>query len=235
MIVWIIGGIGLLMALVGFILSQSHKSGRSGQVLKSCGLVLVAGACVWQSIRSWQPENNLVIDRGQAALGYVMAQHLSGDLQKREGAVLLVMPQDGVADASSLDGFYESFARVLLRIPTLKVSEATLKTSRTEMGDGSFSADELRKTLSQHQDPAAIILWTGYPSESGTQGILRGFSENKTTIYACDFFDTGHWKTGMENETLTKAFVLLPGVDMEKVPDGSPPETIFKALYKVEK
>lgn len=235
MIIWIIGGIGLLMALVGFILSQGQKSGRTGQVLKSCGLALVAGAGVWQSVRSWQPENNQVIDRGQAALGYVMAQQLAGDLQKRDGSILLVMPQDGVADASSLDGFYESFARVLLRMPTLNVSEATLKTSRTELGDGSFSADELRKTLSQHQDPAAIILWTGYPSEADTQGVLAEYSQKKTTIYTCDFFGTGNWKAGLENKTLVKAFVPLAGVELESVPDGSPPETIFRLLYKVEK
>lgn len=235
MIVWIIGGIGFLLALVGFVLSQSQKSGRNGQVLKSCGLVLVAGACVWQSVRSWQPENSMVIDRGQAALGYVMAQHLSGDLQKREGAVLLVMPQDGVADASSLDGFYESFARVLLRMPTLTVSEATLKTSRTELGDGSIREEELRKTLSGHQNPAAIILWTGYPTDAGAQAVLEEYSQKKTTIYSCDFFETGSWKAGLENKTVTRAFVPLPGVDVQSVPDGSPPETIFRALYKVEK
>ncbi len=230
--IWIIAGTGAILTLGGFALATAKK--QAGQSLKVAGLVILAGAGIWHSVRSWQPENEVVVDRGQAALAYFMAQSLPGELQRKEGPVLLVMPPDRVANSSSLDGFYESFARVLLRFPALEVREATLGVSASELESGSFKPEALRKTLGEFSDPAAIVFWTGYPSNPEAQAVVAEYASKECLIYTCDFQRTGAWTGALADGVVSRAFIPKEGSDNAELPDGSPPNVIFQQLYTVQ-
>lgn len=231
MYIWILCGVGAVIAAVGFALGQSRN--QMANQVKTVGLVLVVVGTIWKSIESWKPELSAPIDRGQAAIGYVMAQNLPRTLSIRSGPVLLVMPEDGIANTSSLDGFYESFARVLLNFPALNVQEATVEITKSQLESGAIPAQSLKNAIPENPAPAAIILWVGFPTLPESQDLLKSFHEKKTAIFSCDFYRTGSWKEAVQAGVIDKAFVPLADADSQNMPSAAPPDVIFKSLFQI--
>lgn len=231
MYIWILCGVGVVIAAIGFALDQSRN--RMASQVKTLGLVILVVGTIWKSIESWKPELSAPIDRGQAAIGYVMAQNLPRNLNIRSGPILLVMPKDGIASTSSLDGFYESFARVMLNFPALNVQEATIDITRSQLESGAISAQSLQNAIPENPPPAAIILWVGFPTIAESQSLLQSFHEKKTAIYSCDFYQTGAWKEAVQSGVIDKAFVPLADADSQKMPSAAPPDVIFNSLFQM--
>ncbi len=221
----VLGGAG--WALLG-------KSSVVGKGLMAASVVGCLGLLGWQILSAFGVGTSPRLHRAQAAVGYTLAHQFLGDTKARKGEVVLLFPPEKAAPSAALDSFYEAFARVMTRFPSVSVRESVVGSSASEAKRGEIRLSDFSSALNATNRVLAYVSWVGFPSGAES---LEPFQDPQTRVpvYVFDPFGRTNWVASIASGIVAAGVVGLPE---DATPSGNnsgprTPEVVFAENYRL--
>ena len=222
--------LGLALAVAGLgCLARRHSPGLSqGMIVCGCvGLV----ACV-----GWQVRQNMFSpaangpDRGQAVVGYFLANHVLNEVGEKDGAILLFFPPERVIDQETAGTYAGTFARVLRGFPGLKVQTLTLGAPTKSAKAGKLPLSSFQQAASGAPPAVAYVSFAGVPFD--IENFRSGSQQAGPRWFVFDPWATTNWLGALSKGRVRCVIVPRPGVRHAPGEEISgEPNEVFDQLY----
>ena len=220
----------LLLGGIGWLLRK--KSTLTGQICIGASVAGCLALTVWQAMQSLGSAGVQRSHRGQASVGYTLAQQFLSDSKQRNGEIVLIFPPDKETPPAALDSFYEGYARVMARFRTLQLKEVTMDISSKAIDRGDVDAKALGDVISEHPNALAFVSWVGFPKS--VDGIKLFERESFPPIYLYNPSTEQHWKSSMEAGIIQAvATAKVPTTSTPALPNPMNPQEFFKQNYEL--
>jgi hypothetical protein len=204
-----------------------------GRLLIGGSVVGCVGLVAWQVVMSVGGGGAPQMHRSQAAVAYTMAHQFLGDTRARKGSVVLLFPPEKAAPTAALDSFYEAFARVMTRFPSISVRESTVPASVSSARNGNISVEEFSTALGSSDGVLAYVSWVGFPVGAEALPVFQN-AEERVPIYVFDPIGSLKWLEAVRGGFVSGGVISHPEGAVVKQETGPPtPEAIFSASYRL--
>lgn len=203
-----------------------------GQVMIFAGCVGCMACLGWQIRQSLFAPAVREPDRGQAVVGYFLANQLLAERGTAEGRVLLFFPPSIVMDEETVGTYAGTFKRVLRGFPGLSVQVLSLDVPRKAAELGQIPLAAFRRAASNAPSAVACVSFAGVPTD--IQGFSSGNGQSAPVFFVFDPWSTTNWLGAMKTGIVRCAIVPRAGGRM-----GSPealsgePREVFERLYQM--
>jgi hypothetical protein len=222
--------LGLALAVAGLGGLMRRRSVGWGQAMILSGCVGCVGCIVWQLRQSlFSPVANGP-DRGQAVVGYFLADRVLSELGAQEGSVVLFFPPESVLDAEAVGTYAGTFSRVLRGFTGLKVQVLTLPVPDKAAKAGHIPLAAFQQAAANA--PAAVA----YVSFAGAPANIEEFKPADPPpgpfFFVFDPWGTTNWLGALRKGRVRSVIVPRPGVHVAAGAEISgEPNEVFHQLY----
>jgi hypothetical protein len=225
--IWLIAFLGL--GVLGWLLIK--QVAWLGKLLIGGSVVGCVGLVGWQVLMSLGGGSAPRMHRAQAAVAYTIAHQFLGDTRARKGSVVLLFPPEKAAPTAALDSFYEAFARVMTRFPTISVRESAVPASVSAVKKGKISVDDFSAGLDSDEGVLAYVSWVGFPSGAESLPMFQN-AKSRVPIYVYDPSGSTNWIGAVRSGIIRGGVISYEAPQSQK---GGPPtpERIFSASYRL--
>ncbi len=204
-----------------------------GQILIGCSVLGCLSLVSWEIFTSFGGGGAPRLHRSQAAVAYTIAQQFLGDTEARKGTVVLLFPPERAAPTGALDSFYEAFARVMTRFPTIEVREQTLDAPSSAVRKGSVTAEQFSASLGSDEGLLAIVSWVGFPDGAERLAMFRDI-ETRVPLYVFDPSGGTNWLNSVESGIIRGGVVPLASKALSAPATGPrTPNVVFSESYRM--
>ena len=204
------------------------------------GKILVGGSVIgclslvgWEVFTSFGGGDTPKLHRSQAAVAYTLAQKFLGDTTERKGAVVLVFPPERAAPAAALDSFYEAFARVMTRFPSIEVREQTLEARSSAVRNGKVTVEQFSAALGSSEGVIAVVSWVGFPDGAEALSMFRD-AKSRVPLYVFDPSGGTNWLSSVQSGIIRGGVVSLPEAASKETTTGPrTPNVVFMESYRL--
>ncbi len=166
-------------------------------------------------------------DRGQAVVGYFLANQVLAELGDQQGRIVLFFPPTSVLDEEAVGTYAGTFRRVLRGFPDLKVDVLTLTVPAKAAKAGQFPLSAFQQAGS-NVAALAYVSFTGVPKE--IESFRTGAADKPLRFYVFDPWATTNWLAALEKGIIRRVIVPRPGVRAGTEISGDPND-VFNQLY----
>jgi hypothetical protein len=189
-------------------------------------------ACV-----GWRVQQTLLVaggsgpDRGQAVVGYYLAQQVLAEAGDQQGSAVLLLPPESVVDADTAGTYVGTFARVLRGFPGLKVEVFTLDAPAKAARAGKISLAAFQQAASKASQPfVAFVSFAGVPVD--IEKFVTSGSKTEPPFFVFDPWGTTNWLSALRTGRVKGVIVPRPGLDRGATRNISgEPQEVFNRLY----
>lgn len=201
------------------------------------GTLMIIAGCIGSVVcLGWQVRQSLFMpavrepDRGQAVVGYFLANQLLAEIGNAEGRVLLFFPPDSVIDEEAVGTYAGTFKRVLRGFPRLEVQVLTLDVPRKAAKGGQIPLSAFRQVASNAPTAVAAVSFAGVPAD--IQDFLLAKDQSPPAFFVFDPWSTTNWLAAVKSGRVRCAIVLRPGMrpPSSEAISGEPRE-VFERFY----
>ncbi len=219
------------LAVAGLGVWVQQRSPRLGQSMLVLG-VLGCVACLGWRVRQtvFSPEE-AGPDRGQAVVGYFLAEQVLADMGNQQGSVVLIFPPESVFDADTVGAYAGTFARVLRGFPNLRIEIVTLDLPTRAAKAGNMTVAAFEHAMAKVNLPiAAYVSFTGVPAD--VEKFTTSGAKTEPSFFVFDPWGTTNWLGALKNGRVRTVIVPRPGPDRAETRNISgEPQEVFKRLY----
>jgi hypothetical protein len=222
--------LALALTLAGLGYLVRRRSDFWGQVMMIAGCLGCAGCIAWQVRQTMFPPTAMGADRGQAVVGYFLANQVLGEVGSEQGQVVLFFPPESVLDEETVGTYAGTFSRVLRGFPNLKVQVLTLAVPDKAAKAGQIPLSAFRQVASNVPPAVAYVSLAGVPPDnekfrSTDQAQGPGF-------FVFDPWGTTNWLGALRKGRVRAVIVPRPGVrHMAGTEVAGEPNDIFNRFY----
>ena len=197
-------------------------------ILAGClGCVVCLG---WQMRQSLFPPDAREPNRGQAVVGYFLANQVLGETGGAEGDILLFFPPAAVMNEETVGTYAGTFKRVLRGFPRLSVQVLSLEVPKKAAGMGQIPLDAFRQAASSFTSAVACVSFAGVPAN------IQSFSTGQAVppFFVFDPWSTTNWLAAMKSGVVRSVIIPRPGTRSgpAEAIAGEPTE-VFERLYLI--
>lgn len=222
--------LGIGVGALGWWLSK--KVAAVGQLLMAAGLLILIGTVGWQVMSTFGLGVGPQMNRGQASVAYALANQLLRDREGRNGTVALLFPPNRSTSQAALDSFYEGYARVLTRFPSLELKEVTVELSASQLRKGDLDASVFDEVITANGDALAIVSWIGLPDRFDGAS-LGGDSERRPLLYIYDQTNKRNWIDLVRSKLISGAVIPREDLDEAKFDAANTPGAVFDVSHRL--
>jgi hypothetical protein len=220
----------LALAVAGLGYLVRRRSFFWGQVMLIAGCLGCAGCVAWQVRQNLFSPSAKGPDRGQAVVGYFLANQVLSEAGNQQGAVALFFPPDSVMDAETVGTYAGTFSRVLRGFPGLKVQVLTLVVPSKAAKAGLIPLAAFQQATSNAPPAMAYVSFAGVPADIENFPPTAG--ERGPGLFVFDPWRTTNWLSALRKGRVRIVIVPRPGV--HPAPDSEisgEPQEVFRQLY----
>jgi len=220
--------LALTVAALGYLVRR--RSDFWGQAMMIAGGVGCVGCIAWQVRQTIFPPVVMGPDRGQAVVGYFLANQVLGEVGSEQGQVVLFFPPESVLDEETVGTYAGTFRRVLRGFPNLKVQVLTLAVPDKAAKAGQIPLSAFRQATSNSPPAVAYVSFAGVPADiekfgSTDQAQGPGF-------FLFDPWGTTNWLWALRKGQVRAVIVPRPGVrHVAGTEVSGEPNEIFNRFY----
>jgi hypothetical protein len=220
--------LALTFAGLGYLVRR--RSDFWGQVIMIAGCLGCAGCIAWQVRQTMFPPTVTGPDRGQAVVGYFLANQVLGELGGEQGLVVLFFPPKSVLDEETVGTYAGTFSRVLRGFPNLKVQLLTLAVPDKSAKAGQIPLSAFRQVTSNAPLAVAFVSFAGVPAD--IEKFLPAEQAQGAGFFVFDPWGTTNWLGALRKGRVRAVIVPRPGVPHVAGADVSgEPNEIFNRFY----
>jgi hypothetical protein len=207
-----------------------RRSERLGQWMVVLGVLGCAGCLAWRVRQTIFPPDAAGPDRGQAVLGYFLAQHVLAEVGNQQGTIVLMFPPESVFDADTVGTCAGTFSRVLRSFPELKVEVLTLEASRKAAKTGQFGLAVFQQAVAKTPPALAYVSFAGVPAD--IEKFATPGSQARPGFFVFDPWGTTNWFGALRSGRVRTVIVPRPGINRRASAEVSgEPHEVFNQLY----
>jgi hypothetical protein len=222
--------LALALAALGYFLRRRSAFWGQAMILVGCAGCF---ACVFWQVRQtlFTPEAKGP-DRGQAVVGYFLANQVLSQIPGTEGSVVLFFPPESVLDSEKVGTYAGTFSRVLRGCPGLKVHVLTLAVPDRAARAGRIPLASFQQAASNAPPALAYVSFAGVPSDIEKFG--RKEQSSPPSFFVFDPWGTTNWLAALKSSRVKTVIIPRPDVHAEPGEEisGEPGE-VFKQLYLI--
>jgi hypothetical protein len=220
----------LALAVAGSGYLVRRRSFFWGQVMLIAGCLGCAGCLAWQIRQNLFSPSAKGPDRGQAVVGYFLANQVLGAAGNQQGPVVLFFPPESVLDAETVGTYAGTFSRVLRGFPGLKVQVLTLAVPSKAAKAGLIPLAAFQRASSNAPPAVAYVSFAGVPPN--IEDFLPTAGQRGPGFFVFDPWRTTNWLGALRKGRVRSVIVPRPGV--YPAPDSEisgEPHEVFSRLY----
>ncbi len=220
----------LALAVAGAGCLVRRRSFLWGQRMIIAGCLGCVGCVAWQIRQNLFSSSAKGPDRGQAVVGYFLANQVLGEAGNQQGAVVLFFPPDNVLDAETVGTYAGTFSRVLRGFPGLKVQVLTLAAPAKAAKAGLIPLAAFQRATSNAPPAVAYVSFAGVPAD--IENFLPTAGPRGPGFFVFDPWRTTNWLGALRKGQVRSVIVPRPGIhpDPDSEISGEPHE-VFNRLY----
>jgi hypothetical protein len=201
-----------------------------GQVLLVAGCLGCARCLAWQIRQNLFSTSSKGPDRGQAVVGYFLANQVLGEAGNQQGSVVLFFPPDSVLDAETVGTYAGTFSRVLRGFPGLKVQMLTLAVPSKAAKAGLIPLAAFQQATSNAPPAVGYVSFAGVPAD--IENFLPTAGQRGPGFFVFDPWRTTNWLGALRSGRVRS--VIVPRLGVRTAPDSEiscEPREVFSRLY----
>jgi hypothetical protein len=199
-----------------------------GQMMLLVGCVGCVVCLGWRIRQTLFPPDAREPDRGQAVVGYFLANQVLSQTGVTEGRILLFFPPSALMDEETVGTYAGTFKRVLHGFPGLDVHVLTLELPKKMFGNGPIPVEAFRRAASNVPAATACVSFVGVPTD--IQKFSFGNGQPTPPFFIFDPWSTTNWLGAMKSGVVRCAIVPRPGTRPDPGVSGEPRE-VFERFY----
>ncbi len=218
----------LAVALVGFVVRRRSAIWGQGMIVLGClgGI----GGIAWQIRQTIFSGETAGPDRGQAVVGYVLANRVLADIGLQPGKVVLLFPPESVLDGETVGTYAGTFSRVLRAFPDLKVEVRTLAVPAKAARTGRLPLKAFQASCSNAPPAVACVSFAGVPAD--IENLQTAGQQSGPPFFVFDPWATTNWLGALKKGRIRTVIVPRPGVRHAPGSEISgEPQEVFDRLY----
>ncbi len=218
----------LAISLAGYL--AARRNALVGRTLMAVGAIGCGVLVIRQVYQVAFGGAGRPMDRSIAAAAYYLGHELLGQLPSLEGDICLILPPDSSANQAVLDTAFDTFARVLAPLPTLRLKEASLRTKLRLVEEGRVPNEAFEQALQQVPDAIAYVSFAGVPSDVKRLSLCT--KTNPVPFLVFDPSGGRAWAEMIDQGRIR--CVVVPRSELEGGLRGAaigPPDEIFKERF----
>ncbi len=221
-------GLALATAGVGFSLRRKFPALAYACIVAGC-----IGCCAgigWQLRENVFTPSPSAPDRGQAVVGYFLANQLLREVTAQQGTVLLFFPPESVIDSDAVGVYAGRFGRVLRGVSSLKVETVTLSAAKKAVKSGTIPLESFQRAASNAPPAVAYVSFAGVPAD--IEQFQRHDVPPNPPFLVYDPWGTTNWSASLKKGSLRCVIVPRPGIKHTAGAEISgEPNEVFRQLY----
>lgn len=217
----------LLVAGAGHVLER--RGLRWGRVLLAFGVVGSAALVIVQAYRTVFRGGGSAIDRHSAALAYFMGYEVVGELRGIDGTLCVILPPDTAANQDRLDSLFNTFARVLAPLPTLRLHAVSLEAKDRQVGTGRVPLERFERAVAEVTNALAYVSFAGVPVDLERWSVWSGPSPPPVFVY--DPSGGRAWLPALKQGRIRRVVVHRPDLNPAERTTVGPPDEIFRRHF----
>jgi hypothetical protein len=203
----------------------------AGQTMMIVGAVGCIACITWQVRHTVLQPTPAGPDRGQAVVGYFLANQVLSEVGNQQGPILLFFPPESVFDEETVGTYAGTFSRVLRGFPALKVQVLTLAVPAKAAKAGLFSLRTFQEAAAKNPAAIAYVSFAGVPVDIA-KFQPTGAPAGAPRFYVFDPWGTTNWLSALREGVVRSVIVPRPGVRHTTGDEVSgEPGTVFNQLY----
>jgi len=218
----------LAVAGVGCLLRRRAQFwGQAMMVAGGIGCLVCIGWQVRQTLFAPEPK---APDRGQAVVGYYLANQVLSQIPSTEGTIVLFFPPESVLDEETVGTYAGTFSRVLRGCPGLNVQVLTLAAPAKAAKAGRISLTSFQQAVSNVPPALAYVSFAGVPAD--IENFRSAEGQPTPDFYVYDPWGTTNWLAALKRGRIKTVIVPRPDIHYQAGEDVSgPPGEVFQQLY----
>jgi len=219
----------LALAIAGVGCVVRRRSVFWGQAMMVAGCIGCVGCIAWQVRQTLFTPEAKGPDRGQAVVGYYLANQVLSKIPENEGSILLFFPPDSVMDSERVGTYAGTFSRVLGACPGLKVHALTLAVPDRAAKAGQIDLASFQRAASNAPSALAYVSFAGVPADIEN---FRHAEAQPPGFFVFDPWGTTNWLAALRKGRVSTVIIPRPDVQPGAGDEisGEPAE-VFKQLY----
>ncbi len=220
----------LALAFAGLGCWVRRRSPFWGRAMLIVGILGCAACLAWQVRQHLFTPAAKGPDRGQAVVGYFLANQVLSEARGQQGCVVLFFPPESVLGAEAVGTYAGTFSRVLRGFPGLKVQVLTLAVPPRAAKAGLVPLAAFQQAASNAPPAVAYVSFAGVPAD--IENFLPTAGQRGPGFFVFDPWRTTNWLGALKKGRVQCVIVPRPGVDPEPDAEVSgEPHEVFRRLY----
>jgi len=220
----------LVLALAAAGIWMRQRSLFAGQAMMIAGAIGCIACITWQVRHTVLEPAAAGPDRGQAVVGYFLANQVLTEVGNQQGPIVLFFPPESVFDQETVGTYAGTFSRVLRGFPELKVQVLTLTAPAKAAKAGQFPLRAFHEAAAKSPAAVAYVSFAGVPVDI-TKFQPAG-APATAHFYVFDPWGTTNWLTALHEGAVRRVIVPRPGVRHAPGDEVSgEPGAVFNQLY----